>query len=317
MKSRTAGSLSILVIAFLAFLAVLAAGCRRQSISGEVEAAQVPEGAGATVEAAVDEDASEAQVAALEARRAELDERARKLAADEEAVAERERTLRRREAQVDRRLEDMDARLRSVETAPAAEPLPEEAAPPVGTVITRNPVEPATFRLSVPEGTVMTVELIDALSSRQSRAGDTFRASVSEDVVVNGEVAVAAGSVVRGRVVDAVAAKRIGGQAKLALSFTDLEPLGGRSTAIEAEFALAGKKTTKKDAATIGGAAAGGAILGRVIDGDGKGGVVGAILGAAAGTAIAASDRDDVELPPGTAFELRLQRPVFIVLDQR
>jgi len=127
---------------------------------------------------------------------------------------------------------------------------------------------------------------------------------------------VAAGSVVRGRVVDAVAAKRIGGQSKLVLSFTDLEPLGGRSTAIEAEFALAGKKTTKKDAATIGGAAAGGAILGRVIDGDGKGGVVGAILGAAAGAAVAASDRDDVELPPGTPFELRLERAVFIVRDE-
>lgn len=308
---------------------VLVVGCRREALEPTAEAAEAPQAVEAEDAAALTSRSEQlerqsaeiaAQQAALASRAEELAEEESRLAAEEEALAERARAVRRQEQQVDRRFEELEARIQELEATPAQVADPPAAAlsapaapadPPV--VVTRRPVESTAYRLTVPEGTSLAVELVDPLSSRDSRPGDTFRATVSRDVFVDGEVAIPAGSVVLGKVVDAVPGKRIGGQAKLVVSFTELEPLGGRSTAIEADFSLAGRKTTKRDAATIGGAAAAGAILGRVIDGDDDGGVLGAIIGAAAGTAVAAREREDVVLAPGTPFDLLLLRSIAIV----
>jgi hypothetical protein len=301
------------------FFALVLAGCRLDALRGTAEASDAPPAAEAHDDSSTTSLAEqlEAEKAEIAERAAQLDERAADLASEREALAARERDVRRREQQVGRRFDEIEARVRELETpapvapapTPVAEPAPAE--PPV--VVTRRPVEPTTFRLTVPEGTSIAVELLDPLSSRDSRPGDTFRAAVSGDVLIDAEVAIPAGSTVFGEVVDAVPGKRIGGQSKLVLAFTGLEPRGGRSTAIEAQFALAGRKTTKKDAAIIGGAAAGGAILGRILDGDDDGGILGAVIGAAAGTAAAARDRDDVVLDAGTAFELYLTRAVHVV----
>src|SRR6185436_4594950 len=105
---------------------------------------------------------------------------------------------------------------------------------------------------------------MDGLSSETNVVGDTFRAQVAHDVTWDGMVLVPAGSVVRGEVTEVQSLKKIGGTAKLGLHFTEIDLPGG-PVPIDASIAQQGKSETKKDAATIGGAAAGGALLGRIL----------------------------------------------------
>jgi len=129
-------------------------------------------------------------------------------------------------------------------------------------------------------------------------------------------VAIPAGAEAGGTVTEAVATKKIGGQARLTLDFQTLTLANGESTGLAATLTTEGKKQTAKDTATIGGATAGGAILGRVLAKDKKKGTaIGAVVGAAAGTTIAANNASDpVEFAEGTIVSLSLQEPIFVVL---
>jgi hypothetical protein len=60
----------------------------------------------------------------------------------------------------------------------------------------------------IPEGTVITVRLQSAVSSADSRAGDSFQAVLAEPIVVDGKIVVPSGTAVTGSV---VAAKNSGG----------------------------------------------------------------------------------------------------------
>ena len=139
-------------------------------------------------------------------------------------------------------------------------------------------------------------------------------------VVVSGLVAVPAGSTLFGTVEQVRSQKRIGGQARLLLFFDTLELPSGESLPVEATLQLAGKRQSKKDAATIGSSAAGGAILGRVLSrGDrDKGTVLGAVLGAAVGTAVASNNRGDpVLVDAGLRAEVMLEAPIEVAVRQQ
>jgi outer membrane lipoprotein SlyB len=184
-----------------------------------------------------------------------------------------------------------------------------------------TPPEPPPTRepvmKTVPAGTAIEVAFLDGLSSKASRTGDSFRARVAKDVMLDGIAVIPAGSVVVGSVTEAVPLKKIGGQAKLALEFNKLELTSGRSAPIDASFAEQGKSETGKDAATIGGAAAGGALLGRILSKNDKtkGTVLGAIVGAAAGTAVASKTKgQEVEIPAGTVITLKLDQAAQITV---
>jgi Zn-dependent protease with chaperone function len=163
----------------------------------------------------------------------------------------------------------------------------------------------------VPTGTVLMVGFQAPLSSSTSRAGDRFTAEVVEPVRLNGRVAIPAGSIITGRVLSAKPAARLGGgRAQLNLEFTSLRLAGGREQPISASFHEQGASQTRRDGVTIGAAAAGGAVLGRVLGDDRKDTVLGAVVGGAIGTGIAARTRGaQVTLPEGIAVEIRLDRP--------
>lgn len=214
---------------------------------------------------------------------------------------------------------------------PDAEP-PQAAEPPVSRparqprrVAESTPSEPAMPRevapapqpivKTVPAGTTLDVVFLDGLSSETAQPGDSFRARVTHDVSQDGVVVIPAGSVVTGSVTEAVSLKKIGGTAKLALEFSKLELPSGGTAAIEASLVEQGKSETKKDAATIGGATAGGALLGKIIGKKGKSALIGAAVGAAAGTAIAAKTKgEQVEIPVGTELSLHLNQPTHVTI---
>lgn len=172
--------------------------------------------------------------------------------------------------------------------------------------------QPAPLVVEVPAGTVMEVELLEGLSSQTTKPGEIFRARIASDVGTDGTVGIPAGAEVLGVVTEAVPLGKVGGQAKLGLKFTDLVLPSGKTIPIDASLVQQGRSETRRDAATIGGAAAGGAILGRVINRKdrSRGAVIGAIIGAAAGAVLASRNGEEVVIPEGTRLDLKLDDDV-------
>jgi type IV secretory pathway VirB10-like protein len=255
-------------------------------------------------------------------QRAELSAQERKLAAKQAELDAREQRLRDRERQSRARKPTAPAprpepEERSAEEAAAPEPAREEPQPAPREEI---PEPPRTTTVTVPAGSVLDVEFTKGVASNTSAPGDAFRVRVTHDVMEDGEVAIPAGSEILGEVTEAVPLRKVGGQAKLALRFTDLVLPSGTTVPIDASFVQQGRSETGKDAATIGGGAAAGAILGRVL-GKGnrsKGAVIGAIIGAAAGTAIASKTLgEEVVIPEGTVVSLKLDESVQVKVQSR
>jgi hypothetical protein len=235
-------------------------------------------------------------------RTAEMGQRERDLLAREQEIAEREERLLELENRIDR--------IEQPEPAPAPEPVePPPAVEP----------EPRTVLVTLPVATALALQLDELLSSESSLVGDPVNARLVEDVIVDGFVAIPAGSDVLGVVTEVVPQRKIGGQARLAVDFDTVQLVTGEQVAIQATLLAEGKAQKKKDAATIGGAAAGGALLGRILKDDQKteGTLLGAAVGAAIGTAVASRNAGDpVVLDAGSIADVLLSAPAEVaVLD--
>lgn len=82
---------------------------------------------------------------------------------------------------------------------------------------------PASAAIRIPAGTTVHVEIVDLLSSRTSQRGDTFALRLVEPILVNNEVAVAAGASGGGEVIDAQRSGIGGRQGQLILAGRFLE----------------------------------------------------------------------------------------------
>ena len=165
--------------------------------------------------------------------------------------------------------------------------------------------------LTVPGGTLIELTLNDSLGSAHSQVGDGFTARVASAVIVDGRKVIPAGSTVRGTVREVRAAKRGAGNASLTLGFTRIELPGGYSSTISASLTDRSESKKKRNAAIIGGSAAGGAVLGRVLGKDTKGAVVGSVVGGAIGTGVVLSkEGEQVDLPEGTQIAIQLDSSI-------
>lgn len=203
--------------------------------------------------------------------------------------------------------------------APAAVP-PASPAPAAVTPSAQEPIPatpPAPQMVTLPAGTKVKIEFIDGVGSKISHAGDSFKVRVAEDVLHQGQVAIPAGAVLRGSVTEAKPLAKIGGTARLTLAFDHLEIQEGQVIPFRSFVQKEGKSETRRDAAAIGGAAAGGALIGNVVSKKekGKGTLVGALVGAAAGAAIAAETKgEEIEFGPGTRRNITLEEPTQVPL---
>ncbi len=171
---------------------------------------------------------------------------------------------------------------------------------------------PAPRVVTVPEGTVIAVRLVDAINTAQSKAGDTFRATVSSPVTVGDEVVIPQGADVEGQIVNAASAGHFTGQSALALTLTRLR-MGGKSYALRTNnYERQGSSRGKRTAETVGGGAGVGALIG-AIAGGGKGAAIGAAVGAGAGTGVQAVTKgQQIELPSETVLNFALQGPLSV-----
>lgn len=250
------------------------------------------------------------------------------LTLDEEPVVDlREQELVEQQRLLDERLAALEAReaeLKRQERSEVAEAQkitrrPRRQLPEVSRVVSQPATEQRTVTVTVPASTGIEVEFLTGLSSEQALVGDPVETFVINDLMQEGRVAIPAGSIVAGQVVEVQPAKKIGGRARLVLDFDTLRLASGDELAIRSSIEYEGKKQAGKDAATIGGSAAGGAILGRVLGGDDKdkGTVLGAVVGAAIGTAVAAKNKTDpVSIEAGQITELLLYEPVALTFTE-
>jgi hypothetical protein len=201
-----------------------------------------------------------------------------------------------------------------VQTQPSAQPAyPEgagaapgggyEAQPPAGAA-------PAAAVLEIPAGTPLQVKLDNAVGSKISQPGESFSATVTEDVVVGGARVIARGARAEGKVIDAKPLGHFKGGARLVLRLQEVSTTAGGYpiTTNTVERVLKGKG--KRTATFIGGGAGLGAIIGGVAGG-GKGAAIGAAAGAGAGTAgAAATGNKQIVMPAGTVLTFRLKSSV-------
>jgi len=170
---------------------------------------------------------------------------------------------------------------------------------------------PQTHMVGIPAGTELTLALDTTLSSETSHAGDTFSATVVEPIVIENREVIRAGSTIEGTVTDATPAKRGAGEATLALSFGALRLASGYHTSIVGSFQEVSASKKGRNAAVIGGSAAGGALLGRILGKDTRSTVIGAIVGGGIGTAVLVGrEREQAVLPADTPFGIRLEEAI-------
>jgi hypothetical protein len=160
--------------------------------------------------------------------------------------------------------------------------------------------------------TELEVRLISGLSSKTSKDGETFSASLDKAIEVNGKTIIPKGADVTGTVTKAVPSGRLKQRAELWVTLTSVT-VGGKSYDIATSTTghKEGSKVTR-DVIFIGGGAGGGAAIGGLAGG-GKGAAIGAAIGAGAGTAAAMlTGQKDIRFPPETQLRFRLTNPVDI-----
>lgn len=189
-----------------------------------------------------------------------------------------------------------------------------------------TPTPAKETQLTIPAGTKIPISLRNTISTQGNHAGDPVYAQSTFPVVVDEHIVIPAGTYVQGKISSIKPAGRIKGRAEVLMHFTTLiypsgytvmlpgsienSPGVDKAKVKDREGTIQADSNAGKKAETIAQPAATGALIGAVSRG-GEGALIGAGLGGAVGTAIAAlSHGNEVKLGPGTTLEVVLQREV-------
>jgi hypothetical protein len=175
----------------------------------------------------------------------------------------------------------------------------------------------------VPAGTALMVRLDTTLATFSNKAGDPFRGSITQPVVVNGQTMLPAGTIIEGRVTKVTEPRRISGKPSIGiLPEAVIMPTGERfyldatltdtnipGTDVSSEGQFKGTGHDRRDQIETGGGAAGGMLIGGLAGGP-VGVVVGGAIGAGATTVHWLSKHRSATMPAGTQLTLELNRPL-------
>lgn len=188
-------------------------------------------------------------------------------------------------------------------------------------------------KIVVPVGTHIPLILHNAISTRTARPGDPVYFETSFPVMINGRVAIPAGSYVSGEVTEAKRPGRIHGRGQLMIRLTTMilpdsymvslnavpggsAGTGGNET-MDSEGKIKGDSSKGSDAGTViqttAEATGVGAAVGAASGNIGRGAGIGAGVGAVAGLAAVLLTRGpEAELPRGTTLDAVLDRPIYL-----
>jgi len=173
------------------------------------------------------------------------------------------------------------------------------------------PPVPAT-NLEIPSGTQIVVRLIDGADSKRDQLGQTYRASVEQPVVMNGQTVIPRGSDAVAVLSDETKSGKIEGKTMLTLALRSVSVNGRTYDLATSNVSKTSGSRGTKSGEVIGGTAALGAIIG-ALAGGGRGAAIGAVSGAGVGTAAqVATSGERVKVPSETVLTFALQNPLYV-----
>jgi hypothetical protein len=187
---------------------------------------------------------------------------------------------------------------------------PSEAPSPTGFAQVPPARETArAYGVQIPVGTPITVRMIDAVNSEQARLGETFRASVDEAVVVDGQTVIPRGADAVAKLVQDKQSGKFEGRTVLTLELQQVMANGRMIDITTGDVSEESSSRGSRTAKVVGGTTAVGAIIG-AIAGGGKGAAIGAASGAAVGGGAQAVTKGQVvKIPSETRLTFTLQQP--------
>jgi len=187
---------------------------------------------------------------------------------------------------------------------------PPPAGPPQYQPAPAPPPPGQSAGLTIPADTRVTIRMIDSVDSETARLGQTFRASLDEPIMVNGQLVAPRGADVLTKLVQDQKSGKIQGRTALTLALANISINGQRVDVTSTDVTEQSGSQGAKSAKVIGGTAALGTIIG-AIAGGGKGAAIGAVSGAGAGGAVQVlTSGQKVKIPSETRLTFRLQNPV-------
>lgn len=174
------------------------------------------------------------------------------------------------------------------------------------------PAQVVPVQVTIPEGTAVTVRLIDPVDTEKHKEGDTFRASLDSAIVIDEKTVIPKNADVEAKLVSAKSAGHFTGSSAVVLTLTKIG-VGGKTYDVQTgEFTKQGASRGKRSAVVVGGGAAVGAVIG-AIAGGGKGAAIGAAAGAGTGTGVQALTKgQQIKLPSETLLEFQLKAPLTV-----
>jgi hypothetical protein len=196
---------------------------------------------------------------------------------------------------------------------PASIP-PPDAAPAADTKASAPPpsAPPALQKVTIEQGTPISIRLIDSIDTEKNQLGDTFHASLNTPLSAEGIQAIPAGTDVTGHIADLRSAGKFKGQSLLVLQLDSITSNGKSYNLQTDQYRKEGTSRGKNTAEKVGGGAIVGGIIGAI-----AGGVKGAAVGSAAGAGVgggaqAASKPKPIKLPSETVLNFTLQAPLTV-----
>jgi hypothetical protein len=215
----------------------------------------------------------------------------------------------------------------AAKTPPAASAAGAPAAAP-----TPGTAPDAKGQVRVPPGTVLPLVLHNGISTRSAKIGDPVYFETLFPVIVDGKVAIPAGSYVSGEVTESVRPGRVKGRGELMIKLNTLilpnaymvnlnatprDTSTGGNEAVDNEGKIKGDSDKASDVGTIAKTTAAGAGIGGIATQSGKGAAIGAGAGAAAGLiAVLLTRGPEAEMPRGTTVNVSLNRPILLDADK-
>jgi BON domain len=187
-------------------------------------------------------------------------------------------------------------------------------APPADTTPSTPP--PLQQKVTIEQGTPISVRLIDSIDSEKNQAGDTFHATLNAPLSAEGDVAIPARTDIAGHIVDLKSAGKFAGQSLVVLQLDSITANGKSYNLQTDQYRKEGSSRGKNTAEKVGGGAIVGGIIG-AIAGGGKGAAIGTAAGAGVGGGVqAAGKSEQIKLPSETVLDFTLQAPVTVIRQQ-
>jgi hypothetical protein len=184
-----------------------------------------------------------------------------------------------------------------------------QEAPPSRYDATPPPPQSPAYATRIETGTPITVRMIDGVDSEQTRLGQTFRASVDEPVVVDGQTLIPRGADCVVKLVEDRESGKFAGRTVLTLALQQVMANGRMIDVTTGDVTQASGSRGARTAKVVGGTTAVGAIIG-AIAGGGQGAAIGAASGAAVGGAAQVMTKGQrVKIPSETRLTFTLQQP--------